>query len=404
MERLALVRPLEDEWREAIDAVARSRSWPTSRDVARLAARVVALSAAYNDPARASASMRDAGAARLGFSFVRDVPKGAAGVRELVATGALRLDRPLRVLDMGAGIGATTWGLVRALAASGARGAVEAMWLDSDAEALALGTAVLRARGGKQGSVDLSVQTRVGSIASAGSGRFDAILLGQVLSELDVADPDEVRVERHVALLRSLLEQRLEDGGALVVIEPALRTRTRHLHRVRDELAAAGATIFAPCLHAQPCPALARDSDWCHEDLAVDLPAWLAPIAQAAGLRREGLTFSYLVVHRGPSRLVDSISGSTRGARLRVVSDTMTSKGKREAFVCGELPGKTGQVAARVRLMRLNRDAVPGNAAWERVKRGDLIVVAPAPELERARIDATTTVAFPSLSEARPLR
>ncbi|MDP9002684.1 MAG: hypothetical protein M3O46_21550, partial [Myxococcota bacterium] len=73
---LALVVPLEDDWRDALDAVARRRRWPTSHDVAELADRVIALSAAYNDPSVARAAMRDAGAARLGFSFARDVPKG----------------------------------------------------------------------------------------------------------------------------------------------------------------------------------------------------------------------------------------------------------------------------------------------------------------------------------------
>src|SRR5579864_2373315 len=103
---LALVRPLEDDWRETLDRVARRHRWPASRDVAELAARVAELSAAYNDPSVARADIRSAGAARLGFAFVRDVPKAAAAVRELVATGALRLDGGrLRVLDLGAGLG-----------------------------------------------------------------------------------------------------------------------------------------------------------------------------------------------------------------------------------------------------------------------------------------------------------
>ncbi|MGH7434267.1 MAG: hypothetical protein ACRENE_01170, partial [Polyangiaceae bacterium] len=71
-----LVRPLDEAWREIVDAVGRSRGWPTSRDPARLGALVAALSVAYNDARQARASVQDAGAARLGFSFVRDVPKG----------------------------------------------------------------------------------------------------------------------------------------------------------------------------------------------------------------------------------------------------------------------------------------------------------------------------------------
>ena len=273
MTGLALVRPLEEDWRDALDGVARSRGWPTSRDVAKLAARVVELSAAYNDPTRARAAMRDAGAARLGFSFPRDVPKGAAAVRELVACGALPRGRPLRVLDLGAGLGATTWGLARALAAAGFGETLEATWVDSDAEALDLGNAILRAKGGREGAVPIHVRTRTGTAdrplpGLPASARFDVVLVGQVLSELDVTATDDLRRQRHAALLRALLDERVEEGGVLVVIEPALRDRARHLHRVRDDLAAGGATIFAPCLHAAPCPALARESDWCHEDLA----------------------------------------------------------------------------------------------------------------------------------------
>jgi ribosomal protein RSM22 (predicted rRNA methylase) len=400
----ALVHALEDDWRETLDAVARSRAWPTSRDVAKLAARVGELSAAYNDPARARAAVRDAGAARLGFSFARDVPKGAAAVRELVATGALRLsaDRPLRVIDLGAGLGASTWGLARALEASGASGTIEATWLDSDAPALELGAAIVRGRQETRNSpVKLAVRTRTGPLGMAGAlGRFDVVLVGQLLSELDVALPDDDRRDLHASLLRSLVDDRIEPGGAVVVIEPALRDRTRHLHRVRDAVLSTPApassrppvTVFAPCLHAAPCPALARETDWCHEDLAVDLPPWLGPVARAAGLRVEGLTFSYLVLRQGGPRLVEAIRAPSGAARLRVVSDEFRTKGKREAFVCGDVAGPSGPVAARARLMRLDRDANPGNAAWERLDRGDVLVVDPAPALERPRVGSLTTV------------
>jgi hypothetical protein len=117
-----LVQPLDAQWRRSLDAVARARGWPSSGDVGKLAASVAKLSAAYNDPGRARASVREAGAARLGFAFARDVPKAAGAVRELLATGGLRSSGFLRVLDLGSGLGAMTWGLVRALQACGKRG------------------------------------------------------------------------------------------------------------------------------------------------------------------------------------------------------------------------------------------------------------------------------------------
>jgi ribosomal protein RSM22 (predicted rRNA methylase) len=398
---LALVRPLEDDWRVTLDAVASGRRWPTSHHVAELGARVARLSEAYNCATIAHAAVREAGAARLGFVFARDVPKAAAAVRELVATGLLRLhDGPLRVLDVGAGLGATTWGVVRALEAAGGRGEVHATWLDADGQALDLGLAVLRERAGRAGNVVLRASAISRSLppvhaldrALVDLGRFDLVLVGQVLSELDIAAPREDRVHRHAALLHALLDRCTNDHGALVVVEPALRDRTRHLHAVRDELAARGATIFAPCLHCGPCPALARQSDWCHEDIEVDLPRWLAPVARVAGLRREGLTFSYLVTRKDGARLADALGSAHGFARLRIVSQPIRSKGKRELFVCGELAEGSVVVATRLKTMRLDRDASRLNASWEELMRGDVVAVEPAPTRERPRLDRATTI------------
>lgn len=397
---LALVRPLEEDWREVLDAVARRRKWPTSHDVADLADRVSALSAAYNDASIAHAAMREAGAARLLFAFARDVPKGAAAVRELVATGALRCQSaPLRVLDVGAGLGAMTRGLVRALAMAGRRHdsatiprVVEATWLDPDAQALALGLEVAREREAiraAQTPISLRVTIAARSVEATSlpddRAQFDVVLVGNVLSELHVGASDDQRVALHAALLADLLERRVDEHGSLVVVEPALRDRTRHLHRVRDALASGGATVFAPCLHSAPCPALDRESDWCHEDIPVDLPRWLQPVARKAGLRWQGLTFSYLVLRKDGLRLADALGLRSGAARLRIVSEPMRTKGKRDAFVCGELPAQAPG-AVRVRATRLDRHATELNAPWGEIKRGDVIVVDPAPTAERPRI------------------
>jgi SAM-dependent methyltransferase len=387
-----LVRPLESEWRDVLDGIARSRGWPTTHEPARLGARVRQLSEAYNDATRARARARD-GAARLGFSFARDVPKGAAAVRELVATRLLCVRESLRVLDVGAGLGATTWGVLRALEAAGQSAEIDATLVDPDAPALDLARAIAAARP-RQGTMRLRVRavTRPAG-AFEDLPRFDLVLAGQLLSELDVGEAEDVRVDRHAMLLHRWLHERLEPHGSLVVVEPALRDRTRHLHRVRDALAAAGATVFAPCLHGAPCPALAHEGDWCHEDLDVDLPDWLVPVARAAGLRREGLTFSYLVLRRDGTNLAGAMRAPVGAARLRVVSQAMPSKGKREAFVCGELAGEGGAlVPGRVKAARLDRDALILNAAWDEVSRGDLLAVTPPPDAQKPRIGSTSQV------------
>jgi hypothetical protein len=421
-----LVEPLEPEWADVLATVARARGWPSAHDPEKLGKLVASLAAAYNDPSRARAAMRDAGAARLGFSFARDVPKGAAAVRELVAAGALRAETqgaPLRVLDVGAGLGAMTWGLLRALDAARAVDAagaldaravdaagapetrppfarVHATWIDTDAEALETGMAIVRARQA-HGSVELAVRKITRGIDRVDDlGPFDVVLLGNVLSELEVGAVDDAREASHAALLCRFLEERLAPHGALVVVEPALRDRTRHLHRVRDRITNAGHSVFAPCLHDAPCPALRRETDWCHEDLAVDLPAWLVPVSRVAGLRHEGLTFSYLVLCRDRGRLIDGIPKNPGAGRLRVVSDVIRSKGKREVFMCGEFENgpheaHEGIVCDRVRVMRLDRDEHAVNDAFSTLHRGDVVVVDPAPAWARPRVSAANSVRGP---------
>ena len=406
---LADVTPLEDAWRDAIDAVLHARHWPAFAETARLGELVGALSSSYNTSGtapRAAEARPEASqgmAARLAFSFARDVPKGAGAVRELVAAGALAMPadgRPLRVLDYGAGLGATTWGVARALASSGAAGVLDATWVDRDAVALGVGEELWRTFGKRAGNVELAVRTHASKAPPPRGEKYDLVLLGQVLSELDTGAEGAARVVAHVELITRLIDDALDESGALVIIEPALRDRTRHLHAVRDALLAKKACgVFAPCLHADACPALAHEGDWCHEDLAVDLPGWLVPIARAAGLRWQGLTFSYLVLRRD-GRSVASLL--PEGVRLRVVSGALVSKGKREAFLCGKIDGAA---ARRLRAQRLDRHETELNRAWSVLQRGDLLALPggfsrpmstdPPPEKAPYHVRADTKVDVP---------
>jgi hypothetical protein len=423
-----LARPLEESWRPVLDAVLRRLGAPLLDETAKLAPRVATLSRAYNE-GRAGDS-KDRGAlpleARVAFSFARDVPKGAGAVAELVAARLLEPPsegRPLRVLDLGAGLGAMTWGLARALAAAGRAGRIEALLVDEDEAALGVAARLHEAARSEGlgtlglGGIDLALRTRTARLGQgfvpssfAGEAAPDVILLGQVVSELDTTLDAPARVVRHADLVRLLLAE-LAPGGSLVVVEPALRNRSRHLHAVRDALVTgpSAPVLFAPCLHTQACPALASEGDWCHEDRAVDLPTWLVPLARAAGLRFQGLTFSYLVLRRdgptlralvqrsrdqapeGADRLVSEIAapGAPHRLVLRVVSDAMPSKGKVEVFVCTEK-------GERLRVRRLDRDVTDETAAWSDLGRGDVVSLATSPEElpidERGRLARVTVV------------
>ncbi len=371
--RSHLVRALGADWRETLDALARDRGWPTSSDPARLAARVAKLSAAYNAGDLGKLRSTEALSARLGFSFARDTPKAAGAVRELVATGALRLpeNRALRVLDLGAGLGASTWGVWAALSASapGTAGRIEAVCVDEDSSALSIATAIAGARRERDALV-VDLETRRSTIFRGvrdEKGPFDLVILGQVLSELDGT------LETQTDLIRSALDG-LAPDGSVVLIEPALRDRTRHLHSLRDALVQGGVRVFAPCVHEAPCPALAAEGAWCHEDLDVDLPPWLREVAALAGLRWQGLTFSYLVLRKDGRSLRECAPSA---ALVRMVSEPIVTKGKREAFVCGDIEAGGELLPMRVRIRRLDRHESATNRDWDLAARGDLLACEP---------------------------
>ncbi len=359
---------LDAPWLALLGDVARAEGLALAP--AKLAAAVRALSEAYNAGTFAKSRGAEALAARLLFSLPRDVPKMACAAREVAFPS-----RDLRVLDVGAGLGASTWGLARLLASRGARGALDVTMIDDDASALSLARRIADARR-REGDIDVRVEmiAERASAARAWAARFDVILVGQALGEIDARD------DAQIALLRGLLDRALADDGVLVVVEPALRDRTRRLQRVRDALAKTGATIFAPCLHQNACPMLADETAWCHEDIAIDLPVDVARIARSAGLRWQGLTFSYLVLRKDGQALRARVA---RGAQ-RVVSLPIVTKGKRELFLCGD-------DGALRRAMRLDRDGEKRDA-WATAERGDVLAFDPPLSTEEKRVPQGTRI------------
>jgi SAM-dependent methyltransferase len=347
-----------ESWRSTLEQVAKAAGLPFGPAIAPF---VRALSDAYNEgKSHIDVEYKQSLSARLGFFFARDMSKAEAAVRELGFTRAI--EGPLRILDLGAGLGAATFGVQRAV-----RAPVRATLVDRDEGALALARVIAKKR-------NVKIETVCADIASFSARDHDLVIAANVLTEIDAT------VEEDTERLLSWLGMASEEGS-LVVIEPALKRRTRHLQEVRDRLARRGVAIFAPCLHARACPLLASPNDWCHEDLPIDLPGWLIPVARAAGLRWQGLTFSYLVLRRDGRTLASHLPHGS----FRVVSSLIRTKGKMEARLCGT--DRSGLA------MRLDRDEAPGNEAFRELMRGDLMTMKPAVERQgRFRVDQSCKI------------
>jgi ribosomal protein RSM22 (predicted rRNA methylase) len=305
-------------------------------------------------------------AARAVFFTIADAMKVAIPLAELANRGAIPPRRPLRIVDVGAGCGALSLGLVETLASDATGGAMfELVLIDKDVDALRIAAAALRDLATRRGC-EVAVTTRVADVTSTEIPHADLVLAGTVLNEL----PEPARLP----LVRRALAS-LADDGALIIIEPALRETSRALHALRDAALAANAYVFAPCTRTlAPCPMLANDNDWCHEDRAVTLPPHTAELARLTHLRDSGLKFSYLVLRKQPLALVD------RPNAWRVVSEQLPAKGKLELYGCSN--------AGRVPLRLLRRNRSEANRAFERAQRGDVLVtddteLAPETPVER---------------------
>jgi SAM-dependent methyltransferase len=252
--------------------------------------------------------------------------------------------RPRSVLDLGSGPGPLSFAALDA-------GAREITAADRSRPALELARALAIEASEPLSTRDWSPERPLPE------GKFDLILMGHVLNELFQGD-----VEKRAALLESVLA-RLGPGGSLLVLEPALRETSRALLQVRDLLVSRGYPVRAPCLFRGPCPALVKGSDWCHAERRWRMPPVLEAIAKAAGLHKESLKMSYLVL--GPK--CDAWAEPPPGRLFRIVSEPLEGKGRQRFMGCGP--------EGRVGLALQEKHRTQENQAFFDLERGTVIRV-----------------------------
>jgi SAM-dependent methyltransferase len=257
--------------------------------------------------------------------------------------------RPRSVLDLGSGPGPVGFAALDA-------GGRELTLADRSKPALALARA-LAAEAGEALATREWDPTRKTPLPE---GKYELVTMGHVLNEL--YGSGEEAVKPRAALLEQVLAQ-VKPGGSLVVLEPALRETSRLLLRVRDVMVEKGYALRAPCLYRGACPALVKESDWCHAERAWPMPRVVEEIARAAGLHKESLKMSYLVLApRGEGW------PEPRPERLfRIVSEPLEGKGRQRYIGCGP--------EGRVGLALQEKHRTERNERFFKLHRGDVIAV-----------------------------
>ena len=206
-------------------------------------------------------------------------------------------------------------------------------------------------------------------------GKFDVITMGHVVNELFNG-----QIAPRAQLLEKILE-RVNANGSLVVVEPALRETSRALLQVRDVLVERGYAIRAPCLFRGACPALIKESDWCHAERQWRMPKLVEDLARGAGLHKESLKMSYLIV--APKG--EAWAPVPEGTLFRVVSEQLPGKGRTRFMGCGP--------DGRVGLAMQEKHENEKNRLFFKAQRGDVLRISNTEERGDGRaLNETSTV------------
>jgi len=277
--------------------------------------------------------------------------------------------RPLRMLDLGSGTGTAVWSLLlfSELELCGDR---EIQFLLTDALEANLRDAEtfyseLKSRLGTSSNVsgrfeqlDFGDATAIEKLTSS-SGPFDLITLMNALNELP-GEGDEDLIERVFTAL--------SNEGAFVLIEPGTRELSRRALRFRDRVVKFGGFVYSPCVRSGGCPALGRESDWCHTDVAWERPEFIERIDDEVGTLRLSLKSTYFVFRKKDVNVADVLLGSRDFVEMaRVVSEVFHERGRARAILCNE----SGR---REHMLNL-RDSNSKNSAFVDLERYDLIQV-----------------------------
>lgn len=252
--------------------------------------------------------------------------------------------RPRSLLDLGSGPGPVAFAVLDA-------GAREVVAADRSTKALDLAKALAA-----EASEPLSAREWTPD-KPLPQGQFDLITMGHVLNELFSND-----MARRADFVERVAE-RLTKGGTMLILEPALRETSRGLLQVRDALISRGFSVRAPCLFRGPCPALVKDSDWCHAEQPWQPPALVDAISKAAGLHKESLKMSYLMLTpRG-----ETWPEPPPGRLFRIVSEPLEGKGRQRYMGCGP--------EGRMGLALQDKHHTAANEAFAHLNRGEVIRV-----------------------------
>ncbi len=189
--------------------------------------------------------------------------------------------------------------------------------------------------------------------------KFDLIIAANAINE--------IKEEDKKAVLDDLVSS-LSDNGVLLILEPALKVKTKLAMQTRDYILSTDENlcVLFPCTHNLPCPMLIdTEDDWCHGSMSWQSCKLIRQIDKLTGFNKHRLKYSAFIFQKG----IQSVTG------FRIVDIPRKDKTGFSARLCGE------DFYAVSKLLKRNRNE--NNKMFEKADLFDLL------KIESGEIDSS---------------
>jgi ribosomal protein RSM22 (predicted rRNA methylase) len=212
---------------------------------------------------------------------------------------------------------------------------------------------------------------------------YDLVIAANVVNEVPLEDEEQ--------FLKMITSSVAEDGY-LLILEPALRTTTQRLMRIRDTLLN-GWHVHYPCTHSCLCPMPHHDSmDWCHTEFTFDRPRLIRQLDTCLGFNKHKIKYSAFLFAKRPLSLKGTLSPQrTLSAKsplsaesldlFRVIRPAASHKTYSKATICGS--AYFGEVRCH------KEEKSPSNKALSKCSSFDLLSITPSSHLPDIRSETS---------------
>lgn len=262
-------------------------------------------------------------------------------------------NKEIRMIDIGAGQGAGTLGVVEVINRRAGKDPVEIVCVDRRIPRFNLLEGL--------NIVHKYLKFDIEDVRIRRTKGFNLAVIVNSLTEAYGFEPDNP-----FRMLMLIVDQILEDDGIVVIIEPAMKDSARVLMNIRDRISKErkDLNIISPCIEISECPMLKVKSrkEWCHFGVHWQIPEYMRILNRELGREIHFAKFSYLVISKQQILLPEWYLKNKR-----VVSNLLKEKGKVRFYTCCK--------EKYLEFERLDRDASEKNKDVDSLNKGDVVEV-----------------------------